>query len=229
MSPHADFDFHGRLFTALPDGALYWAQRRALILADLHFEKGSWFAERGQMLPPYDSAATLSAIERLVRLYDPLEIWCLGDSFHDDAGPLRLDAAVIARLIALAVGRRWMWITGNHDPAPGALAMGEAAPEVWIEGLVLRHEAMAHEAAPELSGHFHPKWRVNIRGRSISRRCFVRGGNRLILPAFGAFTGGLDARSDVILTLVGPAGEAIVPLNERLLNFSLLDRRNVAR
>lgn len=221
MSSPCDFAFHGHTLRAAGPDALFWPARRALILADLHFEKASWYARFGQMLPPYDSAATLARIAGLVARCDPAEIWCLGDSFHDGDGPGRLTPEALTALEAAAAGRRWTWITGNHDPAPAGLAIGTVMAEARVDGLILRHEAVPGEARPELSGHFHPKWRARLRGRSIARRCFVIGGNRLILPAFGALAGGLDARAPVIAGLVGPDAHALVPVEGRLLRFAL--------
>ncbi len=221
MTSPCDFAFHGHMFRAAGPDALFWPARRALILADLHFEKASWYARLGQMLPPYDSAATLNRIASLVTRYDPAEIWCLGDSFHDGDGPTRLAPEAHATLAQMATMRRWTWITGNHDPVPTGLAVGAVMTEACVDGLILRHEAAPGETRPELSGHFHPKWRARLHGRSISRRCFVLGGNRLILPAFGILAGGLDARADAILRLVGPDAQALVPLDGRLLRFAL--------
>ncbi len=219
--PSCDFTFHGHVLSSIGPDALFWPARRALILADLHFEKASWYARFGQMLPPYDSAATLERIARLIARCDPAEIWCLGDSFHDGGGPARLDPSAHMALEHMATGRRWTWITGNHDPAPSGLSIGTVMTEATVDGLILRHEAVPGEIRPELSGHFHPKWRVRLRGRSVSRRCFVMGGNRLILPAFGALAGGLDARAAPIARLTGPDALALVPLDDRLLRFKL--------
>jgi uncharacterized protein len=215
------FSFAGHQFAALPAGALYWPARRALIVADLHFEKASWFATFGQMLPPYDSAATLAAIEAVVAAVDPVEIWCLGDSFHDPRGCDRLPAAEQARLRALTAAHRWVWIVGNHDSAIGNPCGGEVVDEAVVDGLVLRHEADPRDPRPELSGHFHPKLRVRVRGRLVSRRCFVATDRKLILPAFGALTGGLDVGHPEIVRAVGRSGEALIPLADRLLRFPL--------
>jgi hypothetical protein len=215
------FSFAGHDLAALPDGALFWPARRALIVADLHFEKASWFASFGQMLPPYDSAATLSALESAVAAVAPDEIWCLGDSFHDSRGCERLPAAEQARLRALTARHRFVWVIGNHDHAMADPCGGEIADEAEIGGLVLRHEADPQEMRPELSGHFHPKLRIRIRGRLVSRRCFVATGNKLVLPAFGALTGGLDIHHPEIVRAVGRCGEALVPLADRMLRFPL--------
>jgi len=215
------FSFAGHALAALPQGALYWPARRALLVADLHFEKASWFARFGQMLPPYDSIATLSALAALVDSTDAAEIWCLGDSFHDAAGCERLSPQAQAMLRGLTATRRWTWITGNHDIGMVDRCGGEVIAEALVDGLVLRHEAEAGETRPELSGHFHPKLRVRVRGRSVSRRCFVATATKLILPAFGALTGGLDAAHPEIVRAVGHDAEALVPVEDRLLRFSL--------
>jgi DNA ligase-associated metallophosphoesterase len=206
---------------ALPQGALFWPARRALIVADLHLEKASWFARLGQMLPPYDSLATLADLAALVAGTAAREIWCLGDSFHDRHGCDRLPADARAMLLALTSATRWTWITGNHDPAFTDPCGGELREEAEVDGLVLRHQAEPDEPRPELSGHFHPKLRITQRGRSVSRRCFVATERKLILPAFGALTGGLDASHPEIIRAVGASAEALVPVADRLLRFPL--------
>jgi len=211
--------FGGVAFQALSSGALYWPARRALLVADLHLEKGSWFAARGQMLPPYDSIATLNAVAQAVDRTDARELWCLGDSFHDAAGCERLSGDAQAALRALTARVDWHWIVGNHDPLFSDCFGGTVADEVLLDGIMLRHEARVGEARPELSGHFHPKLRVNMRGRSVARRCFVATSTKLILPAFGALTGGLDAGHPEIVRAVGRRAEALVPLSDRLLRF----------
>ncbi|MDB5708000.1 MAG: phosphoesterase [Sphingomonas bacterium] len=215
------FSFAGHALAALPQGALFWPARRALLVADLHFEKASWFARFGQMLPPYDSIATLTALAALVESTGATEIWCLGDSFHDAAGCERLSAHAQEMLRSLTATRRWTWITGNHDIGMVDRCGGEVVAEALVDGLVLRHEAESRETRPELSGHFHPKLRVRVRGRSVSRRCFVATATKLILPAFGALTGGLDAAHPEIVRAVGHDAEALVPVEDRLLRFSL--------
>ncbi len=213
------FSFCGHDLAALPQGALFWPSRRALLVADLHLEKASWFARLGQMLPPYDSLATLADLTALAVSTGAEEIWCLGDSFHDTGGVERLPDAARAMLAALTGRLSWTWITGNHDPGIGEGIGGRVLPEVEIDGVLLRHEAEAGEPRPELSGHFHPKLRVRVRGRSISRRCFVQTATKLVLPAFGALTGGLDASDPAILKAVGRPATALVPTSERLLRF----------
>lgn len=212
--------FAGHELVPLPEGALWWPARRALLVADLHFEKASWFAARGQMLPPYDSIATLSAVAALAERTGAVELWCLGDSFHDSKGCERLPDDARALLGRLTTRLDWHWITGNHDPIVADVG-GRVAEEAEVDGLLLRHEADPREARPELSGHFHPKLRVSVRGRLVSRRCFVATATKLILPAFGALTGGLDAHHPEIARAVGKRAEALVAVEGRLLRFPL--------
>lgn len=215
------FSFSGHRLLALPQGALFWPSRKALLVADLHFEKASWFARFGQMLPPYDSMATLADLDALVAATGAAELWCLGDSFHDGEGAERLPDDARALLDRLTSQLRWVWISGNHDPALAPEIGGERRVEAEVDGLLLRHEADPEESRPELSGHFHPKLRVRLRGKHVSRRCFVAAERKLILPAFGALTGGLDAAHPEIARAVGGAAEALVPVNDRLLRFPL--------
>jgi DNA ligase-associated metallophosphoesterase len=215
------FSFCGHEMMALPQGALFWPARRALLVADLHLEKASWFARLGQMLPPYDSAATLADLTALTAATQPAEIWCLGDSFHDRYGCDRLPAQAREALLALTASTRWNWIVGNHDPGFADHCGGTLMDEAEVDGVILRHEADPADPRPEISGHFHPKLRINHRGRSISRRCFVGSSSKLILPAFGALTGGLDAHHPEILRAVGGNAQAFVPVADRLLRFPI--------
>jgi len=215
------FSFCQHELMALPQGALFWPARRALLVADLHLEKASWFARLGQMLPPYDSIATLADLTALVATTTASEVWCLGDSFHDAQGCDRLPSRAREMLTALTAATRWTWIIGNHDPGFADLCGGTIVAEIEVDGLVLRHEADPGEERPELSGHFHPKLRISHRGRMVSRRCFVATERKLILPAFGALTGGLDADHPEIIHAVGGSAEALVPVADRLLRFPL--------
>lgn len=215
------FDFGGHRLLALPQGALFWPARRALLVADLHFEKASWFARFGQMLPPYDSLATLADLTALVAATEARELWCLGDSFHDSAGSERLPVRAVELLRALTARLDWVWVTGNHDHALADPFGGRIVEEAVIDGLILRHEADPGDPRPELSGHFHPKLRVAIRGRNVARRCFVASATKLILPAFGSLTGGLDAGHPEILRAIGADARALVPVNDRMLSFPL--------
>ena len=215
------FSFSSHELMALPQGALFWPARRALLVADLHLEKASWFARLGQMLPPYDSIATLADLTALVSATGADEIWCLGDSFHDRHGCDRLPAQAREMLTGLTATTRWTWITGNHDPGIADHCGGDVVDEAEVDGLLLRHQADPAEPRPELSGHFHPKLRVSHRGRQVSRRCFVATDKKVILPAFGALTGGLDAAHPEIVRAVGTRAEALIPVADRLLRFPL--------
>lgn len=213
--------FAGHDLRALPEGALFWPARRALLVADLHFEKASWFASKGQMLPPYDSIATLTALGALIDRTQAHELWCLGDSFHDSKGCERLPADARAMLEGLTARLDWRWITGNHDSLLIDHCGGTILEEAEVDGLVLRHEAEPGDPRHELSGHFHPKLRISLRGRQVARRCFVATGTKLILPAFGALTGGLDAHHPEIVRAVGRGAQALVALEDRLLRFPI--------
>jgi DNA ligase-associated metallophosphoesterase len=183
-----------------PSGALWLQSARALIVADLHFEKGSFYAAKhGQMLPPYDTAETLSRLEAEIEALAPAVVVCLGDSFHDAGGEARLSRDDARRIAALGSARTLVWITGNHDhEVPFSLA-GETVDEVSLGGLILRHEPLPGAQDGEAAGHLHPCAKVSHRGVTVRRRCFVTDGTRIVLPAFGAFTGGLNVR-DVAYT-----------------------------
>ena len=219
------FSFAGVEFAALVPGALGWPARRALLVADLHLEKASFYAAGGQMLPPYDTHATLRELAALVESTRAQEIWCLGDSFHDARGCERLADETRALLRRLTSSTRWTWIAGNHDAAATRLADhcgGVVVEEAEVDGLLLRHEADPAETRPELSGHFHPKLRLSLKGRNVARRCFVATATKLILPAFGALTGGLDAGHPAIrAAIAGRPAEALIPLADRLLRFPI--------
>jgi DNA ligase-associated metallophosphoesterase len=185
-------------------GALYWPEQGLLAVADLHLEKASSFAERGVLLPPYDTAATLARLARLVAHYAPRTLVALGDSFHDRRGPSRLDDADRTSLAGLQRGRDWIWLAGNHDPDPAEGIGGSFARTVTLGPLTFRHEP-ERAAVGEIAGHLHPVARVARRGRAVSRRCFACDGRRAIMPAFGAYAGGLNIRdrafADVFETL----------------------------
>jgi len=215
------FSFAGHDFLATPEGALFWPAEGALLVADLHLEKASWFARLGQMLPPYDSIATLTALQRDIGRSGATRLYCLGDSFHDKFGCDRLPADARALLTSLTGQVDWVWITGNHDAGFIDHCGGRIEEEVELGGIVLRHEADEGDPTPEMSGHFHPKLRLAMKGRSVSRRCFVASATKLILPAYGTLTGGLDAHHPEILRKVGPGASALVPVTDRLLRFPI--------
>ncbi|GAB5457740.1 MAG: ligase-associated DNA damage response endonuclease PdeM [Henriciella sp.] len=180
----------GTLLTPLPEGALWWGEQETLIVSDLHFEKGSSFAARGQMLPPYDTAATLDIVEALVTAHRPKSVISLGDSFHDPSAESRIDEQSQARIRKLTNTVDWVWVEGNHDPDPPAHLGGRAAKVLRIGDLVFRHIPTGEIG--EISGHLHPKARISGKHRTLRRRCFATDGQRVVMPAMGAFTGGLN-------------------------------------
>jgi DNA ligase-associated metallophosphoesterase len=215
------FSFAGESFVPTPEGALFWPERNALLVADLHLEKASWFARLGQFLPPYDSHATLTALAREVERTGATRLYCLGDSFHDRFGCDRLPESARVLLTDLTERLDWTWIVGNHDPGFADHCGGRLEEEVEVGGIVLRHEAVRDDPRPEISGHFHPKLRLHLKGRHVSRRCFVVASTKIIMPAFGSLTGGLDAHHPEILGQVGSGAAALVPVSDRLLRFPL--------
>ena len=182
----------GITFSADLAGALFWEDERLLIVSDLHLEKGSSFAQRGVLLPPFDTAATLARLSAVIARHDPRTVIALGDSFHDREAHERLSPDDRDALSALQSSRDWIWISGNHDPALPRDLGGTVADEVAIGPIVFRHEPTG--AVGEIAGHLHPKARVSTRGRSLERRCFASDGERAVMPAFGAYTGGLSIR-----------------------------------
>lgn len=182
----------GTVVTPLSKGALWWACERLLVVSDLHLEKGSSYAARGQMLPPYDTETTLSQVEALCREFRPDTVISLGDSFHDRGAEIRLSEEATSRIQALTGAHDWVWVEGNHDPDPPKHLGGRAAKTLRNGPLVFRHEPEGEHG--EVAGHLHPAAKVRGRGRSVRRRCFVTDGERLVMPALGAFTGGLNVR-----------------------------------
>ena len=199
---------HGRVTVcgvALPAdclGALYWREEGLLAVADLHLEKGSSFARRGQPLPPYDTTETLGRLARLIAHYAPRTVIALGDNFHDGGGPARL-SPTRASLSALQRGRDWIWIAGNHDPDPAGGIGGTFAATLAIGALVFRHIPSRDAPEGEIGGHLHPQARVVQRGRAVGRRCFASDGKALVMPAFGAYTGGLNIRDRAFAAVFG--------------------------
>lgn len=184
-----------------PGGAAWWPAEKTLIVADLHFEKGSSYARSGQFLPPYDTRATLKRIAILIARYTPARVIALGDSFHDDGAAARLDAEEIAILSVLTMKAEWIWVEGNHDPCPPEWLGGTVAPHVQSGALLFRHIPCETPCAGEVAGHVHPVVRVNRNGLSLRRRCFMSDGLRLLLPALGAYTGGFDVCDEAVTSL----------------------------
>ena len=180
-------------------GALFWDEQSLLVVSDLHLEKGSSFAARGVLLPPYDTAATLSRLAAVIARHDPRVVIALGDSFHDREAHGRLSETDRDGLSAMQARRDWIWISGNHDPAIPSDFGGVVASEVAIGPIAFRHEPTG--AAGEIAGHLHPKARVPTRGRTMERRCFACDGERMVMPSFGAYTGGLSIR-DIAFTKI---------------------------
>jgi hypothetical protein len=193
----------GVTLVADPAGAIYWPDEKLLAVADLHLEKGSAFAARGVLLPPYDTAATLARLARLIERYSPSLVIALGDSFHDGGGPSRLSDASRGALTALQRGRDWVWMAGNHDPDPAENIGGRFADVLALGALTFRHEPSPRQSDGEIAGHLHPLARIARRGRAVSRRCFACDGRRLVMPAFGAYAGGLNVRDRAIVSLFG--------------------------
>jgi DNA ligase-associated metallophosphoesterase len=186
-------------FVADLSGALFWENERLLVVSDLHLEKGSSFASRGVLLPPYDTVATLDRLAAVIARFDPRTVIALGDSFHDREAHERLSAQDREALSALQARRDWIWISGNHDPALPSDLGGVVAEEVAMGVIVFRHEPTG--AFGEIAGHLHPKARVSTRGRSMERRCFASDGVRAVMPAFGAYAGGLSIRDKAFARL----------------------------
>ncbi|HZH52043.1 MAG TPA: ligase-associated DNA damage response endonuclease PdeM [Microvirga sp.] len=187
-----EIDLRGRAAVLDLTGAMYLPEEDTLLVADLHFEKGSSFARRGMMLPPYDTRETLNALSEAVFRYDPRAVVALGDSFHDIGGPERLGEEERATLAKVQHGRDWIWVTGNHDRTLPESIGGQVVEEMAVGPLTLRHEPV-EGAEAEVAGHLHPVGKVVMRGRSTRRRCFLTDGSRCIMPALGAYAGGLNA------------------------------------
>lgn len=196
--------------TALPSGALWWAEASLLCVGDLHLGKSERVARRGgPLLPPYESEETLVRLARDIRAFGPRTVISLGDSFDDCAAGAALPMAVRDALVACMSGRRWIWVEGNHDPGP-VLAAGTHVPSIDRGPLTFRHITARTQSGGEVSAHFHPKISINAGGRRITRPCFVLSGNRLILPAYGAYTGGLPVDDPAFTRFTETGGLAIL-------------------
>ncbi|MHA7900584.1 MAG: ligase-associated DNA damage response endonuclease PdeM [Henriciella sp.] len=213
----------GELLTPLPEGALWWDTQRTLVVSDLHLEKGSSFAARGQMLPPYDTSATLAIVEALVRTFQPQRVISLGDSFHDRKAETRMDSEDANRVRALTAQTDWVWVEGNHDPDPPEHLGGRPSKVLRMGEIVFRHEPTGESG--EIAGHLHPCAKVVSRVRALRRRCFVTDGERLIMPALGAFTGGLNVLDkayapcfpDGGMMVFAMARDAVIPVSAKRL------------
>lgn len=218
-------NFGGNQFQAAGDTALYWPVQQALLVADLHLEKASSYARGGQMLPPYDSLATMEKLERLIVLTGARTVICLGDNFHDHGAEDRLSGRAAEILKHLTGQIEWIWITGNHDPQIDAVWGGRSIGELLVGGVMLRHEAQATFADFEISGHYHPKFRVNINRRNVARRCFVLSDRKLIMPAFGSLAGGMDASEAAYIAQPdlwnAGSAQAVLALPGRFVHFPL--------
>ncbi len=213
----------GQLLTPLPEGGLWWSAEKTLIVSDLHLEKGSSFAARGQMLPPYDTSATLAIVERLVRDLAPARVISLGDSFHDRKAETRMDEDDANRIRVLTARTDWVWVEGNHDPDPPEHLGGRPSKVLRMGDIVFRHEPTGESG--EIAGHLHPCAKVLSKVRALRRRCFVSDGERLIMPALGAFTGGLNVLDEAYQPCFPEGGmmvfamsrEAVIPISSKRL------------
>ncbi|AHJ69374.1 ligase-associated DNA damage response endonuclease PdeM [Granulibacter bethesdensis] len=205
-----------------PSGAVWWPAERILMVADLHLEKGSAAAIRGSLLPPWDSAATLDALENLILHYRPAQVIALGDSFHDRYGLERMQPQDAARLHLISQSTTFRWVLGNHDPVASKGLSGTFHTEHGLKQFIFRHEAApVPDGTLEFCGHHHPKASVPVRGTWLTRPCFVFSAERLMLPAFGTYTGGLDISSPVIAKLFPQGGRIFLRGHGRLFSFSM--------
>lgn len=219
------FSICGKVLVADQCGALYWPAERALIVADLHLEKASAAAQRGQHLPPYDTRETLTKLAEVLDSFDPRVVVALGDSFHDRDALTRMYKDDLTILHMLQEDRTWIWVTGNHDPAIPKELGGRSIDFLQLDGLTLRHEPRLGRVTHEIAGHLHPAAKVSVYGHTVRRPCFVSNGRRLVMPAFGVFTGGLNVLDDAFAPLFGNDGinvhvlgqEGIYPVASRLL------------
>ena len=220
MSGAAVLHFASERLLLDPAGAIFWPARRLLAVADLHFEKGSAAARQGALLPPWDTRATLDVLATLLRRYGPETVVALGDTFHDDGGAARLQRQDAARLAAMAADFDFVWVTGNHDKLPSGLR-GASVEEFRDGKLVFRHQGAPGRVVGEFCGHHHPKAAVPVRGTVVTRPCFMTDPRRLMLPALGAYTGGLDVGPPEIRALFPGGGRAFLLGKDRLFSFAV--------
>ncbi len=221
----ASITFRGETLLLDPAGVLVWPRLSLLAVADLHLEKGSACAGRGQLVPPWDSCGTLARLAELVRRHAPRTVVAVGDSFHDAHAATRLSDADAAVLASIGQAAALVWVRGNHDPLPPAGIAGHACETFAAEGLLFRHQAASRRSLPnapgEVSGHFHPKARVATRVGEIVRPCFMTDAHRIMLPSFGAYTGGLDVRSPAIARHYPEGGRAFLLGRDRVFCFAI--------
>lgn len=234
MNP-APFHLAGERVMLDPAGVLYWPAAKLLAVADLHLEKGSAAARRGALVPPWDSRMTLDRLVARIGFWRPEIVVAVGDSFHDRGGPSRLPPVECERLRRIAAAARLVWIAGNHDPLPPESLPGEHGDSFRLGPLAFRHESSRRRPLPrgdderaEICGHHHPKAKVATRAGPISRPCFVADPSRMIMPAFGAYTGGLDVLHPEIAGLFPRGGRAFLLGAERLFSFALAEIRQAA-
>lgn len=223
-SEPAIISLNGEELVLLPEGAMWWPDERLLVVSDLHLEKGSAYAARGQLLPPYDTSATLCEVESLVTALQPECVVSLGDSFHDGDAEARLCEHDRSRIRALTAATEWFWVEGNHDPNPPASLGGRGAQELAMGGLVFRHEPVG--GVGEVAGHLHPAAKVRARGRAVRRRCFAVAQQHMVMPAFGAYTGGLNICDPAFVDLFHGLPSAFVLGDRRV--FPLDSERLIA-
>jgi DNA ligase-associated metallophosphoesterase len=215
----------GKVFRADMSGALYWPSQDVLLVADLHLEKGSSYARKGQLLPPYDTRDTLQRLAEVIDRYDAGTVIALGDSVHDLEACQRIGIEELEILQIMQEDRDWIWVTGNHDPSIGERLGGSVTGDIEVEGIVLRHEPRPGQITHEIAGHLHPAARISVHGYTLRRPCFVGNGRRLVMPAFGTFTGGLNVLEPPFEPLFGNDGlrvwmlgqEGLYPVATRLL------------
>ena len=204
-----------------PMGALFWPETGLLAVSDLHLEKGSSHARKGSLLPPWDTHATLDRLTLLLRRWTPRIVVTLGDSFHDSDGAGRLPKGELARLNAMTEAHRFIWVLGNHDPHPPDGLGGRFVEEFVTHPILFRHAAVARDDAGEVVGHHHPKATIQARGTTLTRPCFVTDARRLMMPAFGTYTGGLDVRDVAIARLFPRGGRVFLLGRDRLFSFAM--------
>ena len=215
----------GKVFEADTSGALYWPGMSTLVVSDLHLEKGSSQAARGRLVPPYDTRETLIKLAEAIDRFEPKRVIALGDSLHDVGAAHRMSDDDLGILHMIQENRNWHWVTGNHDPAIAPRLGGRVADELVIEGITFRHEPRPGRVTHEIAGHLHPAAKITKLSHTIRRPCFIGNGRRMIMPAFGAYTGGLNVLDEAFEPIFGADGmhvwmmgqEGLYPIATRLL------------